>query len=624
VERFKAFFSLKAIIEQLPFHFPSTVEPSEPIRFRALSWYTYPGWYVLADPEQLASMTGFYVALHLIDFSTLRAELVALMDISLNAPGQTPYDPVSLFLCCLLRWHEGLGWKKLAKRLAGPHGGAWRRLFGFHDRTPSASTMRTFYNDLGSAFHTDLCPRFITLLNAVGLLPKHNTHHATPAHRGLPVGVDGMLHDAHSRMRCSKVTDTCYQPTSPEDPRPCPAREAGKRGCDCTDPACAHACRRTTPRDAESRFIHYTGRNRDGEKDPRRARNVYGYRSYPMIIADDELHSSWIAYTTVHPANTDERAIFPDAFAHLLSRLSQITFGELVSDSAISYAPCLNPIYNAGVIPTVDIRHDPTDEDEDTCIERGYDEHGHPLCTHGYPMAFNGVDYARLRACWVCRQVCADPPDPKPEDTTCPFRDPDRPLGQARHVKSAFIHPDGSHHERLARLYPFGSDLWKEHYTSRRNITESRNGQITRLGLDRIWSYGLDGATADICFADFLINLRNLGQLVQQATLLGADASPHNSAGLLTLCKESHCSGVEPPLSLRMSEAASTPYLTLPSLPSTVHCTRQQPPPSHFPQLLAIAAPFYLESPRARNPKIALESRSTHRSLAEIPYQGAR
>jgi hypothetical protein len=114
--------------------------------------------------------------------------------------------------------------------------------------------------------------------------------------------------------------------------------------------------------------------------------------------------------------------------------------------------------------------------------------------------------------------------DPNPEDATCPFRDPDHPLGQTRHVKNALLHPDGSHHERLARLYPFGSDLWKAHYTSRRNATESRNAQITRLGLDRIWSYGLDGATADITFADFLIDLRNLGRLVQHATSLDADA----------------------------------------------------------------------------------------------------
>jgi hypothetical protein len=35
-----------------------------------------------------------------------------------------------------------------------------------------------------------------------------------------------------------------------------------------------------------------------------------------------------------------------------------------------------------------------------------------------------------------------------------------------------------------------------------------------------VWSYGLVGATADISFADLLVNLRALGRLVQQATAL--------------------------------------------------------------------------------------------------------
>ena len=66
---------------------------------------------------------------------------------------------------------------------------------------------------------------------------------------------------------------------------------------------------------------------------------------------------------------------------------------------------------------------------------------------------------------------------------------------------------------RARRLYSSRA-LWKQHYGS------SRNSQLEHLGLKRIWSYGLSGATADITFADLLINLRTLGRLVQQATLL--------------------------------------------------------------------------------------------------------
>ena len=201
--------------------------------------------------------------------------------------------------------------------------------------------------------------------------------------------------------------------------------------------------------------------------------------------------------------------------------MPDLLVGEFVADAAVGYPCCLNALYDDGVIPVVTIRHDKGDKDKDTCKVRGYDKNGHPLCAHGYRMSFNGLDYQRLRACCRrCRQVCAQQLHPKPEDAECPFRDPDRPRGMTKHVGRAFVHPDGSRHERLARLYPYGSPIWKEHYGARKNAVEGRNSQITRLGLKRIWSYDLDGAAADISFADLLINLRTLGRLVQQATLL--------------------------------------------------------------------------------------------------------
>jgi hypothetical protein len=517
VERFKTTFSLAALQEKLPFLFPTSVAGAEELQFRALSWYTYPDWAVLADLKQLAVLSNFYIALHLIDFSPLRVELVALTAIHLNAPGQTPFDPVSLFLCCLLRLEKGLGWKELAKFLAGPEGGCWRHLLGFRDgHTPSASAMRYFYNVLGPAFHTDLCPRFIELLHGAGLLPEDTTH------RGLPLAADGMLHLAHSSMRCGKVTYTCYQPLTSQQPRPCPARAAGQEDCDCTHSTCVQACPLATPRDSEARLIHYSGSNQEGEEDTSHARDVYGYRSYAQVLCDDELHASWVGHTSVHPANADERVVFPQDWHALRHRLPQVPIAEVIADAAVGFKDCLDAIYEARAIPVVAIRHDPGDKDKDTCRWRGYDKDGHPLCAHGYPMRFNGVDYARLRACWICRQLCTRLPNATPEDAHCPFRDSDRPVGQVRHVGRALVHPDGTPHERLARLYPYGSQLWKDRYTSRKNAVEGRNSQHMRLGLKRTWSYGLDGATADITCADLLINLRTLGRLVQEATLLTA------------------------------------------------------------------------------------------------------
>jgi hypothetical protein len=521
VERLQTTFSLAAVQEQLPFPFPTPVPDCTLAPFRARSWYTYPGWTLLTDTRQLDVLSAFYVVLHLIDFSPLRAELVTLTGIRLNGPGQTPYDPVSLFLCCLLRLEKGKGWKDLANFLAGPEGECWRRLFGFlYGSTPAASTMRHFYHALGLRFDTDLCPRFIELLQTTRLLPANNTHPTTPADRGLPLAVDGMLHEAHSTLRCSKVTATCYLPTSAQHPRPCPARDAGKEGCVCSSPACADVCCRTTPRDQDARFIHYSGRNQEGEEDVSRARNVYGYRSYPKVVCDDQLHLSWVAHSSLQPANADERRIFPTDFAHLRQRLPDLSIGEVVADAALGVKDCLDPVYQARAIPVIAIRRDKGDRNENTCKLRGYDKQGHPLCAHGYPMSHNGIDYQRLRACWVCRQACTRLSESKAEDADCPFRDPDRPLGQVRHVSQAFVHPDNTRHERLARLYPYGSALWKQHYHSRSNAVEGRNSQITRLGLKRVWSYGLAGATADLTFADLLINLRTLGRLVQEASLL--------------------------------------------------------------------------------------------------------
>lgn len=519
VARLRTTFGLQALRTQLPLRFPSA--RTQALSFRALSWYTYPGWAPLTVRAQLEVLSPFYVALLLTDFAPLRAELVALTDIHLNAAGQTPFDPVSLFLCCLLRWEKGQGWKTLAKTLAGPEGSCWRKLFGFREgATPAASTLRAFYKALGPAFHLDLCPRFIELIHTAGLLPTQSTHPHSSSQRGLPVAADGMLHEAHSSMRCGQVIETCYQPTLAQHPRPCPARDKDFEGCSCSGKECAQRCRFTTPRDPQARLIHYSGSNQEGEEDSSRARDVYGYRSYPQLFCDDELHTYWVAYSSLHAANADERRIMPNDFAYLRHRLPKVQIGQFVADSAVGYADCLNPLYDARVIPVIVIRRNKHDKDHQTCLLRGYDKNGRPLCAHGYPMFFNGVDYQRLRTCWTCRQVCTHQRPPRPLDAACPFRHPDRPSGMVTHVGRAFVHPDGSRHERLARLYPYRSPLWKQHYGARKNAVEGRNSQITRLGLKRIWSFALPGATADLSFADLLINLRTLGRLVQQATLL--------------------------------------------------------------------------------------------------------
>jgi len=123
-------FALASIQPQLPLRFPSTAPQNLPEHFRTRSWYRYPGWAGLTERDVLAHSSPLYIALHLIDFSPLRAELVHLLGLQVNGPGGTPFDPVSLFLCALLRWETQRGWDKLAQLLGSAEGACWRRLCG--------------------------------------------------------------------------------------------------------------------------------------------------------------------------------------------------------------------------------------------------------------------------------------------------------------------------------------------------------------------------------------------------------------------------------------------------------------------------------------------------------------
>ncbi len=108
---------------------------------------------------------------------------------------------------------------------------------------------------------------------------------------------------------------------------------------------------------SRSEIIHYSGRNQAGAEDPTRARNVHGYRSYALNLVDNDLHTYWVARSSTHPANTDERTILPADFARLGQRLLRLPISTVAADAA-GFAACLESIYHAGAIPVVDIRAD--------------------------------------------------------------------------------------------------------------------------------------------------------------------------------------------------------------------------------------------------------------------------
>jgi hypothetical protein len=509
-------FSLQALKDRLPFRFPVPENvPTSPKRHYR-SQYRYLGYDDLLIPTILATLTLFQVALCLIDFSPLRDYLAQFYYLQ-SAKGQIPFDPVSLFLCICLRRELNLSWRALAQLLAGEHGAGWRRLCGFQEGvTPSASGLRYFFHQVGSEVFDELCPLSTDLLHQADLLPKHSTFLGDPPHRGVTISHDIMLHEARSNMKCAHVTDSCYR----EAPRPCPAKEAGKEGCDCSDEACSLVCHRATPLDMEARYIHYQGRNKEADltiHDDSQGRDVYGYASNPDRLIDDDFACAWTIRTALHPAKADERELFPNSFSHLQTRFPYLDIGEMLADAALGYQCCLNPIWKAGALRMVDIRADKNDKNLETQLRRGYDEQGHPLCIHGCPMSPNGHDYQRRRTKWICKKTCLK--DPKRSVSDCPYLTTEHKHGQVVNVGRTL--PDGS--VRLAREVPYGSETWKKRY-GRRSLSESRNGSQERMGLKRLPNFGLPRNFKEVAVGDFLDNLRTLGRLVQEATTLALKA----------------------------------------------------------------------------------------------------
>ena len=173
-----------------------------------------------------------------------------------------------------------------------------------------------------------------------------------------------------------------------------------------------------------------------------------------------------------------------------------------------------------------------------TCLTRGYDAQGVPLCPHGYRLAFNGHDYARHDSKWACRQRCRRqlrpdirPPSAQPApaapasqirpSATCPYRDPAQPVGQV--VRVGLTLPDGS--IRLARDLPVASPSYALRQ-GRQSYAESRNAGQARRHLKRSPWYGLPNSAKATYLGDSLILAGNVARFVREATLAHARTVP--------------------------------------------------------------------------------------------------
>jgi hypothetical protein len=514
-------FALHNLKEKLPLVLSPdpNLPPSPKPQYR--SAYRYLGADDLNE-ETLEPFSPFEIGVRLFDYSPLEPLLAAHIYVA-SAKGQVPFHPVSMYLLSLYRREENLSRHEVLRILRHPEDGqTLRRCTGFGqveqsgDNFPSESGLRFFEGRLTSDLQQEINALQVDALYQAGLLPtKPEAEEGTKA----TLSFDGMLHQARSRLRCSSVKDGCYEPA----PRPCPAQEKGKQGCDCSDEDCAEACHHTTLRDPEARFVVYAGKKRaktspntpvqTRNQQSRPGRMVYGYYSYASQLLDDELSTYWMLPAAFGPATCDDPVLFPDNFAYLQKRFAWLKIGEVLADAGACEQTCLDAIWEAGALRMVDICAHKTDKNPDIRLARGYDENGHPLCPFGYVLHSNGYDYERRRTKWRCAKQCQrDSENPIP---ACDYLKADGKHGYTTTIGRT--HSDGS--VRLAREIPYGSSAWKERY-GRRNSAESRNGCLERLGLKRMPVHGLASCHVTVLQGDFVANQRTLVRLIREATSL--------------------------------------------------------------------------------------------------------
>jgi len=247
---------------------------------------------------------------------------------------------------------------------------------------------------------------------AYGIIPTTSTFPGDPPERGVSIAVDSQLVAARSRMLCHHQNQECFAPRAE---RTCAARADGHEGCACDTAACADHCRLATPRDPEAAYVYYSGTNQPGDTETptSNGRHHFGYKSKAFNIVDDRLSAIWPISGPFVPANRNDHLQTIPGLIELRRRFPSLVIGELIADSGEGFDDVLRFVHDElKALRTIALRHHATDADPLTCLRRGYDAHGVPLCPHGYCLAFNGHDYQRGDSKWLCRQRCLHCPKP--------------------------------------------------------------------------------------------------------------------------------------------------------------------------------------------------------------------
>jgi len=485
----------------------------------------------LPSVEDLRGLDDFDLVLRLFDFSAWRPILGQRFTSFFGPP---PFDPVSLGLAWVLaRWRDW-SWPQLETELCSPERGAgYVRRLGFDpDDLPVASTFRMALRATPPTCLVQCADSLAHGLMTYGLLPTHSTFPGDPPERGVSIALDSQLVEARSHMHCADQNAKCFLP---RHQRQCAARAKGKDGCACDTDACADHCRRACAQDREAAYVFYSGSNATppqrtaapadtaSTSTDRHGKHHFGYKSKAFNVLDDRLFTYWVLSGPFAPANRNDHLQTLPGFQDLRRRFPHLKIGEVTADAGEGYDDILRFIHDdLRALRLIDQRHQPGDEESLTCLKRGYDAQGTPLCPHGYRLAFNGHDYERGDSKWVCRLRCRvqAQPDvvltpPAPNDPcACPYRQPDEDLGYLIRVGRAL--PDGN--IRLARDLKVDSPTWTLRY-GRQSYAESRNANQARHHLKRSPWFGLPNSAKATVLGDILANALNVARFVREASI---------------------------------------------------------------------------------------------------------
>jgi hypothetical protein len=536
---FVELFRWKAIRPLLPFQLPT---PGDPPPWQARACRSYYQWLPpdhLHSSADLVGMDPFDLCLILFDFSPWRPYFGVRFKSHFGPPG---FDPLSLGLAMFLARYRKWDWPTLECELRqAARGHDYRRALGFHKNDlPCASTFRMACQNTPENWFRTCQDSLLQAFLAYGLIPSRSTFPGDPPDQGVSISTDCQLIQSRSHMRCRRQVPACSEPAAS---RPCPARQAGKEGCTCDTSACLDHCRFATHRDPEAAYVYYSGSNQPGHtcaahvpgagnpnasRDPKAAsaphgKHHFGYKSKAFNIVDDRLFTLWPITGPLTPANQNDHLLTIPGFEDLHHRFPNLAIGEVLGDAGEGHESVLSYIHSTlRALRTIRLRHADGDDLPLTCLQRGYDQSGIPLCPIGYRLSCNGHDYQRQTTKWVCRQKCIHQPQPDiqlpPEvqapRTACPFADPAHPLGATITIGLAL--PDGS--IRLARDIQVGSDTWKLRI-GRQSYSESRNASQARRNLKRSPWFGLNNSTNAILIGDTLSLMLNLARFVLEASL---------------------------------------------------------------------------------------------------------